>query len=211
MERFEDFCDGSSEIAEIYDVELFTDKGLGAILWQGRVSLQTGTATENVNIWAPPNLPLPAKVMLRSWGATAKGPNCFTLSNTTNSDSSSIVSSIEQDFYSTNNPIGIKDKSLKHLSRAFLVYKLCSIQWLVNSSSSIIRFAENFHLGDQSAKERNPRVETKLQGKTQHDQYKTEYDENQKQGKKGLKERNEDINQSYNNNQQGSAISKVKG
>ncbi|CAJ0909431.1 5352_t:CDS:2 [Entrophospora sp. SA101] len=164
MERFEDFCDGSSEIAEIYDVELFTDKGLGAILWQGRVSLQTGTATENVNIWAPPNLPLPAKVMLRSWGATAKGPNCFTLSlislhkplsnnytnigsNTTNSDSSSIVSSIEQDFYSTNNPIGIKDKSLKHLSRAFLVYKLCSIQWLVNSSSSIIRFAENFHLG----------------------------------------------------------------
>ncbi|CAJ0758830.1 6377_t:CDS:2, partial [Entrophospora sp. SA101] len=68
-------------------------------------------------------------------------------SNTTNSDSSSIVSSIEQDFYSTNNPIGIKDKSLKHLSRAFLVYKLCSIQWLVNSSSSIIRFAENFHLG----------------------------------------------------------------
>nr|CAG8555564.1 6057_t:CDS:2 [Entrophospora candida] len=172
MERFEDFCDGfeftnpsadvkisnntsvavswgkgSSEIAEVYDVELFTDKGLEAILWQGRASLQTGNATENVNIWAPPNLPLPAKVMLRSWGATAKGPNCFTLSNTTNSDSSSIVSSIEQDFYSTNNPIGIKDKSLKHLSRAFLVYKLCSIQWLVNSSSSIIRFAENFHLG----------------------------------------------------------------
>ncbi|CAJ0758108.1 17249_t:CDS:2, partial [Entrophospora sp. SA101] len=33
---------------------------------------------------------------------------------------------------------------------------------------------------------------------------------NQKQGKKGLKERNEDINQSYNNNQQGSAISKNK-
>ncbi|CAJ0750412.1 5036_t:CDS:2, partial [Entrophospora sp. SA101] len=65
-------------------------------------------------------------------------------------------------------------------------------------------------LVDQSAKERNPRVETKLQGKTQHDQYKTEYDENQKQGKKGLKERNEDINQSYNNNQQGSAISKNK-
>nr|CAG8542484.1 12668_t:CDS:2 [Entrophospora candida] len=172
MERFEDFCDGfeftnpsadvkisnntsvavswgkgSSEIAEVYDVELFTDKGLEAILWQGRASLQTGNATENVNIWAPPNLPLPAKVMLRSWGATAKGPNCFTLSNTTNSDSSSIVSSIEQDFYSTNNPIGIKDKSLKHLSRAFLVYKLCSIRWLVNSSSSIIRFAENFHLG----------------------------------------------------------------
>nr|CAG8542465.1 12667_t:CDS:2 [Entrophospora candida] len=63
------------------------------------------------------------------------------------------------------------------------------------------------HLVDQSAKERNPRVETKLQGKTQYDQYKTEYDENQRQGKKGLKERNEDKNQSYNNNQQGSAIS----
>jgi hypothetical protein len=54
-----------------------------AILWEGNKSFdKDGTASENVNIWAPSNLKLPAEVMLRSWGSTANGPNCFKLTPT---------------------------------------------------------------------------------------------------------------------------------
>lgn len=71
---------GNSQIVTISDVELFNDKGLLAVLWQGEKSFgPDGTATQVVEISAPKNLKLPAQVLLRSWGSTAEGPNCFTL------------------------------------------------------------------------------------------------------------------------------------
>ncbi|GBC06722.1 hypothetical protein RclHR1_00700021 [Rhizophagus clarus] len=71
---------GKSQIETISDVELFTDKGLITILWNGQKSFdKSGTATEDVNIIAPSSLKLPTDIMLRSWGFTAKGPNCFKL------------------------------------------------------------------------------------------------------------------------------------
>lgn len=50
------------------------------VLWEGDKSFKSdGTATQVVEIAAPEDLKLPAEVMLRSWGSTANGPNCFKL------------------------------------------------------------------------------------------------------------------------------------
>ncbi|CAB4388456.1 unnamed protein product [Rhizophagus irregularis] len=69
---------GDSEIVKINDVELFNDKGLLNVLWEGEKSFNPdGTATQIVEIAAPDDLKLPAEVLLRSWGSTANGPNCF--------------------------------------------------------------------------------------------------------------------------------------
>ncbi|RIA78783.1 hypothetical protein C1645_883012 [Glomus cerebriforme] len=74
---------GGSQIITVTSVELFTNKGLWATLWDGSESFgPSGTITKTIKIWSPPALSLPNTVMLRSWGTTVKGPNCFKFTKT---------------------------------------------------------------------------------------------------------------------------------
>ncbi|CAG8438840.1 5144_t:CDS:2 [Acaulospora morrowiae] len=47
---------------------------------------------------------------------------------------------------SFDNRIAFQDKPLRELFRSLVVYKLCSVQWLVNNVSGFIELAEKYHL-----------------------------------------------------------------
>jgi len=67
----------SSQVNKVIDVELFTYKGLVAILWDIGI-LMPSTQSEDVQVLlnVPSEMKLPLKFLLRSFADTENGPHC---------------------------------------------------------------------------------------------------------------------------------------